>query len=74
MLRTSTSRQSSLLLLLFAFLISRILLKKSGSDVPRVELEEMGPSLVFVMRRTHLAPDQLYKKARRKPKTVKVSQ
>lgn len=46
---------------------------KSGSSLPRVELEEMGPSLDFIMRRTHLASAEFYKKACRKPKAVKVS-
>ena len=56
-------------LLLFLF---RVLLKKSGSRTPRVELEEMGPSLDFVMRRTHLASDDLMKAATKVPKAVKV--
>lgn len=50
----------------------RVLLKKSGSRTPRVELEEMGPSLDFVMRRTHLASDDLMKAATKVPKAVKV--
>lgn len=49
----------------------RVLLKKSGSRTPRVELEEMGPSLDFVMRRTHLASDDLMKAATKVPKAVK---
>ena len=52
---------------------SRIQLKKSGARVPRVELEEMGPSLDVVMRRTHLASADLYKQACKQPKaTTKV--
>ena len=54
-------------------LLHRIVLMKSGSSLPRVELEEMGPSLDFVMRRTHLASAEFYKKACRKPKALKVS-
>ncbi|XP_075872489.1 ribosome production factor 2 homolog [Nelusetta ayraudi] len=50
----------------------RSLLKKSGCRTPRVELEEMGPSLDLVMRRTHLASDDLYKLAHRQPKALKV--
>uniref|UniRef100_A0A2K6NXY0 Ribosome production factor 2 homolog n=1 Tax=Rhinopithecus roxellana TaxID=61622 RepID=A0A2K6NXY0_RHIRO len=37
------------------------LLLKSGCRTPRIELEEMGPSLDLVLRRTHLASDDLYK-------------
>lgn len=50
----------------------RVLLKKSGCKIPRIELEEMGPSLDLVMRRTHLASDDLYKLALKQPKGLKV--
>ncbi|KAG7460696.1 hypothetical protein MATL_G00201440 [Megalops atlanticus] len=49
----------------------KVLLKKSGCRTPRIELEEMGPSFDFVMRRTHLASDDLYKTAHRQPKALK---
>lgn len=49
----------------------RVLLKKSGSRTPRVEVEEMGPSLDLVMRRTHLASDDLMKTATKVPRVVK---
>ncbi len=52
--------------------IIRILLKKSGSQVPRIELEEMGPSLDLVVRRSHLASDDLMKQSCRQPKATKV--
>jgi hypothetical protein len=52
----------------------RILLKKSGSRTPRVELEEIGPSLDLVKRRVKLASDDLWKTAIKKPKTVKVTE
>uniref|UniRef100_A0A3Q2UBN2 Ribosome production factor 2 homolog n=1 Tax=Fundulus heteroclitus TaxID=8078 RepID=A0A3Q2UBN2_FUNHE len=49
----------------------RCLLKKSGCRTPRIELEEIGPSFDFVLRRTHLASDDLYKLAHRQPKALK---
>ncbi|XP_054617609.1 ribosome production factor 2 homolog [Dunckerocampus dactyliophorus] len=49
----------------------RCLLKKSGCRTPRIELEEMGPSFDFVLRRTHLASDDLYKLAHKQPKALK---
>uniref|UniRef100_A0A2P2HYI7 Ribosome production factor 2 homolog n=1 Tax=Hirondellea gigas TaxID=1518452 RepID=A0A2P2HYI7_9CRUS len=50
----------------------RILLKKSGTDVPRVELVEIGPSLTLSLRRTKLASDDNLKAACKKPKELKV--
>ncbi|XP_028413519.1 ribosome production factor 2 homolog [Dendronephthya gigantea] len=49
----------------------RVLLKKSGTRTPRVELEEIGPSLDLVKRRVKLASDDLWKRAVKKPKTLK---
>ncbi|XP_072932790.1 ribosome production factor 2 homolog [Epargyreus clarus] len=49
----------------------RILLKKSGQRTPRAELEEIGPSIDFKLRRTKLASDDLYKEACRVPREVK---
>ncbi|CAB3996792.1 ribosome production factor 2 homolog [Paramuricea clavata] len=49
----------------------RIQLKKSGTRTPRVELEEIGPSLDLVKRRVKLASDDLWKRAVKKPKTLK---
>ncbi|CAH0720079.1 unnamed protein product, partial [Brenthis ino] len=49
----------------------RIQLKKSGQRTPRIELEEIGPSIDFKLRRTKLASDELYKEACRVPKEVK---
>uniref|UniRef100_A0A8C5Q5D2 Ribosome production factor 2 homolog n=1 Tax=Leptobrachium leishanense TaxID=445787 RepID=A0A8C5Q5D2_9ANUR len=48
----------------------RVLMKKSGCRTPRIELEEMGPSFDFVMRRTHLASDDLYKQSMKRPKAA----
>lgn len=50
----------------------RILLKKSGSRIPRIELEEIGPRMDLTVRRTKLASDDLYKQACKKPKELKV--
>ncbi|XP_074655618.1 ribosome production factor 2 homolog [Tubulanus polymorphus] len=50
--------------------IYKILLKKSGTKTPRIELEEIGPSFDFVMRRTKLASLDLFKRAKRVPTTV----
>ncbi|CAG9787713.1 unnamed protein product [Diatraea saccharalis] len=49
----------------------RIQLKKSGQRTPRVELEEIGPSIDFKLRRTKLAANDLYKEACRVPKEAK---
>ncbi|CAA9997176.1 unnamed protein product [Nesidiocoris tenuis] len=50
----------------------RISLKKSGSRTPRVELEEIGPSMDLSVRRTKLASDDLFNSACKKPKELKV--
>ena len=60
-------------ILLLKFLHCRILLKKSGQPTPRVELDEIGPSLDLVIRRTHLASNDLFKEACKVPKAAKVS-
>lgn len=50
----------------------RIILKKSGEKTPYVELEEIGPSMDFVLRRTKLASADLFKSACKQPKELKV--
>ncbi|XP_063242566.1 ribosome production factor 2 homolog isoform X1 [Bacillus rossius redtenbacheri] len=50
----------------------RILLKKSGCRTPRIELDEIGPSIDFTLRRTKLASDDLFKLACKSPKELKV--
>ena len=49
----------------------RALLKKSGLRTPRVELEEIGPSLDLVLNRSHLAEESLYKESLKQPKVLK---
>lgn len=51
----------------------KILLKKSGQKTPRIELEEIGPSVNFGIRRTKIASKDLYKAALRKPAALKVT-
>lgn len=47
-------------------------MKKSGTKIPRIELEEIGPLICFVLRRSKLASDDLFKRATRRPKELKV--
>ena len=47
-------------------------MKKSGTKTPRVELDEVGPSVDFVMRRTQIASEHSFKEACRQPKAAKV--
>ncbi|EHB00381.1 Brix domain-containing protein 1 [Heterocephalus glaber] len=49
----------------------KLLLKKSGCRTPWIELEEMGPSVDLVLRRTQLASDDLYKLSMKMPKALK---
>lgn len=51
----------------------KILLKKSGQKTPRIELEEIGPSADFSIRRTKIASEDLYKLARKQPKQLRVT-
>ncbi|KAJ3038764.1 rRNA-binding ribosome biosynthesis protein rpf2 [Rhizophlyctis rosea] len=46
-------------------------LKKSGTKLPRVELEEMGPSIDFILRRYRLADKETWKQATKVPKQLK---
>lgn len=52
----------------------KIVLKKSGLKTPRIELNEIGPSIDFSIRRTKIASEDLYKLARKQPKQLKVGQ
>lgn len=48
------------------------MLKKSGTRIPRIELNEIGPSVDLSVRRTQLASDDLFKQSCKKPKDLKV--
>ncbi|CAO3683186.1 unnamed protein product [Umbelopsis vinacea] len=48
-----------------------IQLKKSGAKTPRIELEEMGPSLDFKLRRVQLPKPEIWKLATMVPKELK---
>lgn len=56
----------------FIKLYFRILLKKSNSSIPRIELEEIGPRANLICRRIKLASEDLFKAACKKPKELKV--
>jgi len=49
----------------------KVLMKKSGTRVPRIELDEIGPSMDFLLRRSKLASDDLYKRSRKQPVQLK---
>uniref|UniRef100_A0A8C2BZV6 Ribosome production factor 2 homolog n=1 Tax=Cyprinus carpio TaxID=7962 RepID=A0A8C2BZV6_CYPCA len=49
----------------------KVLLKKSGCRTPRIQLQDMGPSFDLVMRRSHMASDDLYRTAHKKPRGAK---
>lgn len=50
----------------------RIITKRSGQRVPRVEVEEMGPRIDFVVGRSKEAEASAWKEAMKKPKGVEV--
>ncbi|XP_054714316.1 ribosome production factor 2 homolog [Uloborus diversus] len=49
----------------------RVTVNKSSSKTHGVELEEIGPHMNFVIRRTKLASEDLFKRACKKPKELK---
>ena len=51
----------------------RIITKRSGQKVPRVEVEEMGPRIDFSIGRTKEAEASVWKEAMKKAKGVEVS-
>lgn len=48
----------------------KIQLKKSGQKTPRIELAEIGPSMDMEIRRTKVASEDLFKLARKTPKSL----
>lgn len=50
----------------------RIITKKSGQKVPRVEVEEMGPRIDFTMGRMREADADRWKEALKRPKGIEV--
>eukprot|EP00019_Armaparvus_languidus_P001520 CAMPEP_0168601998 /NCGR_PEP_ID=MMETSP0420-20121227/13778_1 /TAXON_ID=498008 /ORGANISM="Pessonella sp." /LENGTH=151 /DNA_ID=CAMNT_0008640517 /DNA_START=393 /DNA_END=848 /DNA_ORIENTATION=- len=48
-----------------------IVLKKSGTKVPRVELEEIGPHFDLTLRREQMAPESVRRVALRVPQEVR---
>lgn len=51
--------------------VYRILLKKSGTRTPRVELQLMGPAMDLSLGRTRWASDDLMRQAMRQPKEAR---
>jgi len=49
------------------FRVYRVVLKRSGLKTPRVELQEMGPSMDFTVRRSKLAAPDVMREASRVP-------
>lgn len=52
----------------------KIALKKSGLKTPRIEVNEIGPSIDFSVRRTKIASEDLYKLSRKQPRQLKMVQ
>jgi ribosome production factor 2 len=56
---------------LLSIRVFNIELKKSGHRIPRIELNEIGPHLDLIIRRTKLASDDFYKKTLKQPDAIK---
>ena len=56
---------------LLSIRVFHIELKKSGHRIPRIELNEIGPCLDLIIRRTKLASDDFYKKTLKQSKAIK---
>ncbi|KAK9760477.1 rRNA-binding ribosome biosynthesis protein rpf2 [Basidiobolus ranarum] len=53
------------------FRVYTIQMKNSGQRTPRVELEEMGPSLDLTFRRSKFAPEEIMRQATKAPREIK---
>ncbi|CAG8541443.1 5842_t:CDS:2 [Diversispora eburnea] len=53
------------------FRVYIVQMTKSDQKTPRIELEEMGPSYNFVLKRTKFAKEEVYKQATKVPRTLK---
>lgn len=53
-----------------SFRVFKLDLQKSGTKVPRVELQEMGPSIDFVLRRWEAAEPEKMKQAQKRHKDI----
>lgn len=51
------------------FFLHRSILSKTGLKTPRVELQEVGPSVDFIVRRDQMASADLFKTACKRPNT-----
>lgn len=49
----------------------KVLLKKSNTRIPKIELEEIGPRADLLCRRNKFASEDLFKEACKKPKAIK---
>lgn len=56
--------------IVYCWRVYRIFLKKSGTHVPRVELESVGPSFDFILGRKQWASEELWKQATCKPREL----
>jgi len=56
---------------LISMRVFRIEFKKSGHRIPRIELQEIGPHLDLILRRTKLASDDYYKRTLKQPRAIK---
>jgi len=56
---------------LLSIRVYHIEFKKSGHRIPRIELNEIGPHLDLILRRTKLASDDFYKKTLKQPAAIK---
>jgi ribosome production factor 2 len=53
------------------FRVYKVNLKKTGTKIPRVELEESGPALDLKIRRSQFASEDLYKEAISVPQVLR---